>query len=46
MGVVQAYATSNMSPVTKDYFAATYSMNFFQVISGTNGVSVCVTKYI
>jgi hypothetical protein len=46
MGVVQANDTSNMSPVIKEYFAATRSMQKAQVISGTNGVSAYVVKYI
>ena len=46
MGVVQANDTSNMSPVIKEYFAATRSMQNAQTISGTNGVSAYVVKYI
>ena len=46
MGVVQATDTSNMSAVIKEYFAATCSMQNAQVISGINGVSVYVVKYI
>merc|ERR1712086_725141 len=45
MGVVHANGTSNMSPVIKEYFAATRSMQNAQVISGTNGVSAYVVKY-
>ena len=44
--MVQANDTSNMSPVIKEYFAATRSMQNAQVISGTNGVSAYVVKYI
>ena len=44
--MVQANHTSNMSPVTKEYFAATRSIKNAQVISGTNGMSVYVMKYI
>ena len=46
MGMVQASDTSNRSPVIKEYFAATHSMQNAQVISGTTGVSVYVVKYI
>ena len=46
MGVVQAYATSNMSPVIKEYFAATHSMKIVQVSSGTNGDYAYVLKYV
>ena len=46
MEVVQANDTSNMSPVIKEYFAATRSMQKAQVISGTNSISVYVAKYI
>ena len=44
--MVQANGTSNMSPVIKEYFAATCSMQNVQVISSTNGVFVYVVKYI
>ena len=46
MGVVQANDTSIVSPVIKEYFAATCSMQNVQVISSTNGVFVYVVKYI
>ena len=46
MGVVQANDVTNMSPVIKEYFAATLSMQNAQVLSGTNGVSAYVVKYI
>ena len=46
MGVVQANDVTNMSPVIKEYFAATLSMKNAQVLSGTNGVFAYVVKYI
>lgn len=46
MGGVQANNAANIFQVTKQYFAATLSMQNAHVIYGTNGASAYVLKYI
>ena len=46
MGRCNPGARCNMSPVISEFFAATQSMQNFQVLTSTNGVSRYVTKYI
>ncbi|KAL7539846.1 hypothetical protein ACHAXR_009663, partial [Thalassiosira sp. AJA248-18] len=46
MGAVHPGATCNMSPVIDHLFAATKSMQNAQILTGTNGVSRYVVKYI
>lgn len=44
IGACNPSATENMSPVNAEHFAATRSMQNFQVVCGTNGVTRYVVK--